>query len=328
MGRLSRVLDYRLDSSIHGFTLGNEIGGLHTVDTSVDRARFDELLTNSTDLVTVRRSAEQNAPKARAETVLYIQPLKKFGYDTSFAYSQTVGGPNGFILYQASANVGLSHNFTSNLWWDGKLSYDLFNNYGNFNYTTASKLPRVRTYVRQYLTSSQLTLPTFQLTGKRQFSQDWFGMGYGGLHESMFDGVGGEGLYRTFGKRWAVGLDLNHVKQHHFYQDINFRSYRVTTGQARLYLDTNYHGLLVTVGAGRYLAGDYGSTVTVSRVFPNGVAMGAYATVTNAFGSRYGEGSFDMGIFFSIPFDRLLPRSSRARASIVWQPLLRDGGAR
>lgn len=328
LGRMSRVLDNRLDDSIQWYTIGNEIGGLHTVDTSVDRARFDDLLSNATDLETVRRSSEQDLPTARTETVLYTAPVKKFSADTSIGYKQTVGGPNGFILYQVSADLNARYNFSPNLWWDGTLSYNLFNNYGNFKYTAPSNLPRVRTYIREYLTDSNLTMPNFQFTGTHQFSQDWFGMGYAGMLESMFGGVGGELLYRPFGQRWALGADINQVQQRGFRQNFNFRKYGITTGQATLYIDTNYHGILLTGGAGRYLAGDYGVTATVSRVFPNGVAMGAYATVTTASGKKYGEGSFDKGIFFSIPFDLLLPTSTRARANIVWQPLLRDGGAR
>ena len=41
-----------------------------------------------------------------------------------------------------------------------------------------------------------------------------------------------------------------------------------------------------------------------------------------------GEGRFDKGIYLSIPFDLMLPRSHVGSATILWQPLLRDGGAR
>jgi hypothetical protein len=55
--------------------------------------------------------------------------------------------------------------------------------------------------------------------------------------------------------------------------------------------------------------------------------MGAYATFTNADGKQFGEGSFDKGVYISIPFDLMLPRSTVNRANILWQPLFRDGGA-
>jgi hypothetical protein len=136
-------------------------------------------------------------------------------------------------------------------------------------------------------------------------------------------------LYRPFGERWAVGADVNWVKQRGFDQDFSLRRYHVVTGQATGYLDTGFHGVTVAVSVGRYLAGDWGTTIDVSREFANGARMGAYATVTNKSGSTgYGEGSFDKGIYVSVPFDMLLPHSSRSRATLLWQPLLRDGGAR
>jgi len=55
--------------------------------------------------------------------------------------------------------------------------------------------------------------------------------------------------------------------------------------------------------------------------------MGAYATKTNVSAQQFGEGSFDKGIYVSIPFDLMLPRSTLTRASFVWDPLIRDGGA-
>jgi hypothetical protein len=56
--------------------------------------------------------------------------------------------------------------------------------------------------------------------------------------------------------------------------------------------------------------------------------MGAYATFTNVSAAQFGEGSFDKGIYISIPFDLMLPSSHVRSANIMWQPLLRDGGAR
>lgn len=56
--------------------------------------------------------------------------------------------------------------------------------------------------------------------------------------------------------------------------------------------------------------------------------MGAYATVTNVSAKQYDEGSFDKDIYLSIPFDLILPGSRVKRATILWQPMMRDGGAR
>jgi hypothetical protein len=57
-------------------------------------------------------------------------------------------------------------------------------------------------------------------------------------------------------------------------------------------------------------------------------AFGAWATITTAGSAEYGEGSFDKGIYLSIPFDEMMSMSTMRRANLVWAPLTRDGGAR
>ncbi|MFP5477545.1 MAG: YjbH domain-containing protein, partial [Gammaproteobacteria bacterium] len=82
------------------------------------------------------------------------------------------------------------------------------------------------------------------------------------------------------------------------------------------------------LSAGQYLAGDRGVSIDIAKRFDNGLTMGAYATKTNVSSAQFGEGSFDKGIFISIPLDALLPRSSRSVIGFNWSPLTRDGGAR
>lgn len=56
-------------------------------------------------------------------------------------------------------------------------------------------------------------------------------------------------------------------------------------------------------------------------------AMGAFVTKTNVSAQQFGEGSFNKGVYWSIPFDAFMTSSSRLRANFSWIPLTRDGGA-
>lgn len=183
--------------------------------------------------------------------------------------------------------------------------------------------------MRQYLTSADLTLPNLQITSTRQLGSDLYGMAYAGLFESMYGGLGAEVIYRPLSERWAIGAEMNWVKQRDFDQRLSFRDYSVATGHATFYYQLgNERNIIFSTSAGRYLAKDWGATVSLSRAFSNGVSMGAYATKTNVSSQDFGEGSFDKGIYVSVPFDFMLPRSTRARANFLWNPLYRDGGAR
>jgi len=185
----------------------------------------------------------------------------------------------------------------------------------------------VRTFLREYLTTSKFNMPNLQLTHVGRLGENQFYSLYGGYLESMFAGVGGEWLYRPFASRLAYGVDVNEVQQRGFRQDFELLDYRVATGHATVYWDTGWNNIIANLSVGRYLAGDTGATVQLQRVFDNGVAVGAFATKTNVSAAQFGEGSFDKGVFLSIPFDALLTRSSTSVANFLWKPLTRDGGA-
>ena len=67
--------------------------------------------------------------------------------------------------------------------------------------------------------------------------------------------------------------------------------------------------------------------MNVSRTFGNGVTMGAFVTKTNVSAAQFGEGSFNKGVYWSIPLDAMMTSSSRQVATFHWVPLTRDGGA-
>jgi len=329
VGRTVRVMDAYLDDSIDWVTLRSTRLGAPIVDVSVERATFASYLDRRLATSDLARHIEMAAPFSTPRTVLYQAPVKHFEGAANLGYRQSLGGPDGFILYQVAATYTANVQFSHNVWLNGSVSYNAYNNYDKFRYDAPSNLPRVRTYVRQYLTTEDLTLPSLQLTATRQLSRDLYGSAYGGLLEPMYGGLGAEILYRPLNERWAIGAELNWVKQRGFDQRLSFRDYSVATGHASLYYSWGREQKIVsTVSVGRYLAKDVGATFAISRAFTNGVSMGAYATKTDVSSTDFGEGSFDKGIFVSVPFDFMLPRSTRARANFTWNPLYRDGGAR
>jgi membrane-associated phospholipid phosphatase len=244
------------------------------------------------------------------------------------SYTQSLGGPDGFLLYQLGLEATAEYRFSDRTWLSGTLNQRLLDNYKNFNYTGPSELPRVRTFIREYLTTSASTLPLLQLTHVAEMGNGHYFSAYGGMLESMFGGVGAEWLYRPWRGPLAFGVDVNHVRQRDFAQNFAFRDYTATTGHATAYWDTGWNDVQINLSVGRYLAGDVGGTVDVKRVFSNGIALGAWATKTNVSAEQFGEGSFDKGIYVSIPFDVMLPRSTAGIGTIAWNPLTRDGGAR
>ncbi|MEL0027762.1 MAG: YjbH domain-containing protein [Perlucidibaca sp.] len=328
MDRAARILHNQAPADVDWFTVAAENRGMRTADWSVQREAFTRADTRVDGEPEDTTLFQTSAPAwVRADT-LYTPPRQAFTGDAGLGYRQSLGGPDTFLLYQFSLEATGEWKPRDDFWLSAQASARVLDNYDRFKYTAPSRLPRVRTYIREYLTTSRVTLPNLQLTKTWQPGTNTYAMAYAGLLESMFGGVGVEWLYRPQGQRWALGVDVNAVQQRDFEQDFGFRDYHTATGHVTAYVDTGLEDIQAKIQVGRYLAGDNGVTVDLSRRFRNGVSMGAFATLTDVSRADFGEGSFDKGIYVRIPFDLLLSTSSRRSATMTWDPLTRDGGQR
>ncbi|UJJ33309.1 YjbH domain-containing protein [Halopseudomonas maritima] len=329
IGRAARVLDNSLgEGSYDWYTLVYRPRGMDVSQTSINADTLRRYEMNEVNADTLRKGVVNAVPSVLDDDVVYTAPLDKYSFGTSLGYTQNVGGPDGFLLYQFLLRFNGAYYFDENKWLNGSVGVNLLNNYDKFKYDAPSNLPRVRTDIRSYATSSDVQLSRLQYTQTHRLDRDLYAMAYAGLFEWMYGGVGGEVLYRPYGANWAIGADFNWVKQRGFEQDFSFRDYSTLTGHVTGYLQTGIYDVLAKGSVGRYLAGDYGATLDLSRRFDNGFTMGAWATMTNVSKEEFGEGSFDKGVYIQIPFDAFFIRSTTSVGTIAWNPLTRDGGAR
>jgi hypothetical protein len=149
----------------------------------------------------------------------------------------------------------------------------------------------------------------------------------GGYLERMFGGISGELLWKRTDSPFALGAEINYVKQRDFDQLFGFQDYDVATGHVSAYIQLG-GGFHAQVDAGRYLAKDWGATFSLDREFGNGWKVGAFATFTDVSFDDFGEGSFDKGIRITIPISWITGEPNKTDYSTTIRPLLRDGGAR
>jgi len=274
------------------------------------------------------KTTEAREPGPDTVQLLEAKP-SPFSYGFGLSLRQNLGGPDAFLLYQVAFDARAEWRLRDDTWLAGIYRVGLLDNYDKFHYTAPSDLPRVRTYLREYSVTSRTSIPNLQLThmGRLGNSSHYY-LAYAGLLESMYAGAGLEYMYRPLNGRVAIGVDANTVQQRTFEQKFSLRDYRTKTGHITGYWDTGLYDVLATASVGQYLAGDRGVTVDLSRAFSNGVTAGVYATKTNVSAAQFGEGSFDKGVYLRIPFDAMLPKSGPSSAVIVYNPLVRDGGAK
>ncbi|UCM43839.1 YjbH domain-containing protein [Aeromonas dhakensis] len=293
---------------------------------SVREANMPPILGDETSV-----KSHKQAPEPLMGDVRYQSDAERFSYSFDPSLTQSFGGPESFYMYQVGVNANSELRLSDKNWLQGTLFFNVANNFDEFNYKTppadADKLPRVRTWIREYVDSSNILLNNLQLTHMDQFGRDWYGQVYGGYLEMMYAGAGGELLYRPFGQSWALGVDGNWVKQRDWNNTLKMADYDVVTGHVTGYWQLPFlEGVTAKVAVGRYLAGDVGATFDFSKRFDSGIVMGAYATLTDVSADEYGEGSFTKGIYVTIPFDLMLIRPTTSKGTIGWVPLTRDGG--
>ncbi|MCH1920342.1 YjbH domain-containing protein [Shewanella sp. A3A] len=304
-----------------------ESAGMPVVETTVERKTLEDKFNYNLDFNDNPQLVSVDSPSDPiGKQVWQRESTSGWSYGFNPGFTQSIGGPDGFLLYQVNLRGSLKYNFSDNFEIGGNLALNLFNNFDKFKYDAPSNLPRVRTYIREYLTESDVGISDLQATWFNHLGSSWYSQVYAGYLEYMYGGVGGELLYRPFGKDYAFGVDLNAVKQRDFNQLFGFRDYETVTGHFSFYYQLPWYNLHTQIDVGRYLAKDKGASFTLYREFDNGVRLGAYATFTDVSSEEYGEGSFTKGVFLSIPFDAFSTSSSLSRAGFGWTPLTRDGG--
>ncbi|MBW6398281.1 YjbH domain-containing protein [Roseomonas sp. HJA6] len=238
-----------------------------------------------------------------------------------------LGDPSRTALWQAAVAAGARVEFGAGFSLAGGVAQVVGQNLSSAG-PSDSLLPHVRSDYAFYADEGQ-TLAVTSLYAERIWSPapDVFARATVGYLEPMFAGVSGEILYRPHDQPWGIGVDVNYVAQRDYDQRFGLQDYRVTTGQVSLYLDLPWWNLTTTLRGGRYLAGDWGGTVEVARRFDSGIEVGAFATLTSASYSDFGEGSFDKGIFIRVPLD-LFGVQTRSNMGAVIRSVQRDGGQR
>jgi len=328
LGRASRVLANETDENIRWFSFVESHKGARLSQISIEREAFTKTVHHEQEIESLPRKVIVSRPDDHGK-VVYTQDIDPFRFVLKPGLIQSFGGPDGFLLYQFTAELGAEYRLAENTWTSGQLTAGLFDNFDQFQFTAPSNLPRVRTHIREYLTTSDVRLDNLQLTHLEQIDDAWYALGYAGYLEGMFAGVGGEVLYRPYGERWALGADLNYVRQRDFDMGFGLRDYDVVTGHASAYYDLPWlKNTIAKISVGRYLAGDFGITFDLSRTFDSGVSVGAWATFTDVSPEEFGEGSFDKGFYVRIPFDWFFAKSSTNHVRVNWNFLTRDGGQR
>ncbi len=308
-------------------------GNILTNEVSFPLHRFVDFIENNSSIPELQRFVlNDNYFKTKKTRPIFQGEVKypTYTWGINPNLKNHVGAPESFY----SGHIGIYFNggivFNDRSFFDATASVALGSNMDQLRLRSFSRLPKVRSDIREYLKErySIVNLNFTHLFSPVYRRKGLFISGLKiGLFEEMYGGVGSAFLFRDINQPWFLSGNFYWIKQREFSQRLSFRNYETFTGHLNFTWETPFDGVKATISAGRYLARDSGITINLSKTFSSGFTLGAFATKTDISAEEFGEGSFDKGIYFSIPLDLVSSKYRKNNARFIWRNLTRDGGA-
>ncbi|MBO6601633.1 MAG: YjbH domain-containing protein [Roseicyclus sp.] len=326
IGRTARVLHATMPLSVETFRIVLMDQGLALSTVVLRRSDLEALdvAPNAAEALRAVTGITAAAPTDPEDLVaeLYPRLLWSLGPYTRTSFFD----PENPVLLDLGLRLRGSYEFQPGWVVEGSIAQRLAGTLDRAR-VSPSRLPPVRTSLPLYEGNDSPVIETLTFAHYRSLGDDVYGRVTIGYLERMFAGVSAELLWAPVDSRLALGAEINYAIQRDYDMLFGVRDYDVVTGHLSAYYRFD-NGFRAQLDVGRYLAGDLGATLTISREFANGWRVGAFATLTDASAEEFGEGSFDKGITLSIPVSWFTGRPSQQSVGTTIRPVTRDGGAR
>ena len=329
IGRTSRAMAAVLPASVESFEIVPVADGLALSKVVLRRSDLEALeFSPDQDAELLARTQIVALPGQQpAGAVLGKGLYPKFDWGLAPYVRTALFAPDNPLRIDVGVRATARYDIAPGLVFSGSITKKFAGNLNKSTRVSNSPLQHVRSDSAIYDREGDPALENLTLAWYTKPSPDLYGRVTVGYLERMFGGVSAELLWKQVDKPYALGVEVNYVKQRDFDQLLGFQDYSTVTGHVSGYYAFN-NGFLAELDVGRYLAGDVGATLSIDRTFANGWKIGAYATLTDVPFEDFGEGSFDKGIRIEIPYAWALGKQTRKKYKNTIQPILRDGGAR
>lgn len=337
-GRVARVLHELAPDSVKEFELIPMNAGFELLSINIPRKDFAENVKSGNAYALSEKIEVLQKPNGYVDTFEY-QPKRIYPanfYSIGPGLESHIGGPSKFFEGGLSILANLETLLSENTNFQAVFKVGIFNSFDNIKQKSSSVLPHVRTDLVEYLKESQnFAISRAQFNHFSNPYKSFYTKLSVGIFEDMFGGYGGEFLYKPYDKNWAIGFDAYRVRQRTYEQRLKFfkngravDKYETTTGHLTLYFEEPRSQVLFKLLGGKYLAGDSGITIDMSRRFKSGLRMGGFFSLTDISKEEFGEGSFNKGFYINFPIQAFFSNHSRGLVPFGLTPLTRDGAAK
>ena len=273
------------------------------------------------------RNTDRQIWKAIDQKLAPITDNKRLTWGLGPYVTHRLFNPDLPLSIETGIEIQSGYQLTNGLKISGALRKSVLTNLTDNERRSNSDLPRVHSDWPLYDFAGQDGhIHSLALSYRKNLAPGLYGRAHIGLLEPFYAGIGGEILYKPAQSPIGIGIDIHRVRKRDYDMMFDLLDYQTTLGHLSIYYDAG--GMFdIEVNAGRYLAGDWGATTTISRKFGSGFEVGGYATFTDVPFEKFGEGSFDKAIFVSIPIDWIISSPNITQRRLTLRPITRDGGA-
>ena len=329
-GRVARMMSQLLPASMETSILERERSGILVSAITMSRSdleRFENRVGGTAALLDRTEFGDARGNDGLKEVE---RETRAFSWGLGPFFRANPFNSNGSIDVNLGLRLRGVYRLRPNLVLSGAIEQDLLPPEDDIDLNdNAPDLQNVRSSGSLYGNDGVPVLQSLTMTHFSRPGTDLYGRVSIGYLERMFGGVSGELLWKPVDSRLGLGVELNQVAQRD--SDLRFGfdefDYDVTTGHVSAYYDLG-NGYHTQLDVGRYLAGDWGATMSVDREFDNGWVIGGYFTQTDVSYEDFGNGSYNKGIRITIPQDFFSGSPTRGTFNSSFRTRVGDGGAR
>lgn len=291
------------------------------IDKAIENSNLTEKIIRTYKVAGL--NVTSNHHELEKPTKIYENNFNGLNQKFSLNIRPFIAGREDFIKAALLLEYDSEYVFSENLFFSTNLKYSLLDNFDDLIFPPIDTYPaQVRSDVKKYLNNlgDEISIGRAQLEYFETIDTNNHILISAGIFEEMFSGLSFEYLNYDPNRYFNWGFEINEV----FKRDYDFRfgllGYKNTTYHINtFYKNRNLIPFDLKVSFGEYLAGDKGATFEISRKFNRGIEIGAFASFTDVSFDEFGEGSFDKGIFFRIPFG-----ANYNLTNFLWRPLTKD----
>jgi len=329
-GRVLRILLYHSPKDSETLSVILKRRRIHFLKVSFKPDHLDEYLLGNIsdealgDLATVETISGD--PYAGRQDFTATQESSSFHHQFGIKpdFTAFLNDPSGVFKFR----VGIEPYLEQSL-WKGTSFYTRYNIpfYSDITSSNAPLPDAVRSDAWQYLgdypTFDRLMLDhTFKLS-RRTFAR----LSYGYL-EYMYAGAGGEILSFFGDGDLAVGIEGDWVRKREPETQMGLEDFTTHTILGNLYYKFRPFNLTFKIQYGRFMAGDVGWRLQLTREYDNGLEIGAWYSFTDTDDlTAFNQGYHDKGAFMRLPARMFSTYETRIKYNYAISPWTRDVAA-